>query len=118
MTYLTIGRSICVTSFVVLSSVCAQAQGTKAVSWNGAWLSGKGMKPAIEVRIKDGVVGQLLVDGSPRDITNVEISPDQMTVLFSWESGQGTLLRLEDKAAEISLFGQKMNVRNAVIHRN
>lgn len=118
MACLTITRSICIASLVVAGAFSAQAQGTKVTSWNGAWMTGKGMKPAIEVRIKDGVVGQLVVDGSTREVTSVEVSPDQQTVLFYWENGQGTLLRLEEKAAEISLFGQKMTVRNTVIHRN
>ena len=102
---------------LAMSGMPAQAQSMKDLSWNGAWQSNKGFKPAIEIQIKDGKLNQLMVDGSPREITSIEVSPDQKTVLFAWETGQGTLLRVEEKAAEVSLFGQKMNVRNAVVAR-
>lgn len=75
------------------------------------------VKPAIELKLKNGKFEQMLVDGAPRSVTEVEISPDEKTVLFAWDGGQGTLQRMNDSAAEVSLFAPRIAVRNARVTR-
>jgi len=93
------------------------AQVSPVDGWNGHWRSSTEVKPAIELKLKNGKFEQMLLDGAPRSITEVEVSPDEKTVLFSWDGGQGTLHRTHDTAAEISIFAPKIAVRNARVTR-
>lgn len=98
-----------------VSGAFAQVDNVKA--WNGVWRSAKDAKPVIELTLVDGKFDHMKVDGAPRSVTDVQVSPDQKTVIFSWDGGQGTLYRVMDSSAEISLFAPKLNVRNAPVLR-
>lgn len=108
---------VSVVAVILVCSSPANAQSTSVNAWNGEWRSAEKVTPAIEIRLVDGKFEKIVLDGMPKPVTDVQVSPDEKTVNFTWEGGQGTLFRTQERKAEVSLFAPKLSVRNAPVTR-
>lgn len=107
-------RILVVSAFSWLSAGRAQASGI----WNGTWCTIDPVESKIDVIVNDDGVQSLIAGGKTIAITEYEISPDKKTLLFRWEGGEGTLIRLQEGTASLTIFDKKNPIRSKPVIRH